>query len=678
MTALNKVSNRLADEKSPYLLQHAHNPVDWYPWGEKAFDRALGEDKPIFLSIGYSTCHWCHVMERESFEDGEVAEILNKYFVAVKVDREERPDIDTIYMSFCQALTGSGGWPLTVFLTPEQKPFYAGTYFPKHSQQGMPGLMELLESIHEAWDNNREDLISSGDQITEIVEKQVFHHSPGELKKDILHRAYHHLEEIFDPGDGGFGTAPKFPSPHQLTFLLRYWRLTNNEKALDMVEKTLESMYRGGIYDHIGFGFARYSVDQKWLVPHFEKMLYDNALLALCYGEAYQATQRPLYKKVVKEIFTYILRDMSHEKGGFYSAEDADSEGVEGKFYIWTPEEIKKVLGEELGEAYCETYDITRRGNFEGASIPNLIKSGSVKGFDDARKRLFSHREKRIHPHKDDKILTAWNGLMIAALAYNSRVLDEPEYYEAAEKALTFIMKNLRRDDGRLLARYRDGEAAYLAYVDDYAFLIWGLLELYQTNFDLKHLELALELHRDMMKLFWDTEEGGLYLYGDDAEDLLVRPKELYDGAVPSGNSAAAVNMLRLYHLTGDQSFRESIESQQRFFGNTVNESPLGFTHFLQAVFLDHAGAGEITIVGDKKDDMVKEMLKVINNSYLPELGAVLKKPGKDSGDMHRILPSASQREQIGNKATAHLCRNFSCQKPITDIDELAEKLQSQ
>lgn len=669
--------NRLINEKSPYLLQHAHNPVNWYPWGDEAFTKAKEEDKPVFLSIGYSTCHWCHVMERESFEDEEVAQVLNKNFVAVKVDREERPDIDTIYMAVCQTLTGHGGWPLTVFLTPDKKPFYAGTYFPKNSRHGMPGLLELLDAVHDAWVNKKDELISSGNQIAEILEKQVYHHSPGELDRDVLQKGYAYFEQNFDSKYGGFGSAPKFPTPHQLMFLLRYYKLTGEKKALFMVEKTLESMYLGGIYDHIGFGFARYSTNRKWLVPHFEKMLYDNALLAIAYGEAYQMTGNKFYSKVVEEIFTYILRDMTSLEGGFYCAEDADSEGEEGKFYTWIPEEIKAVLGEELGRSFCDAFDITTKGNFAGLNIPNLIKTGLVGDFNEARQKLFAKREERVHPYKDDKILTSWNGLMIAALAFNSRVLNVPAYARAAEKALDFILKNLRKDNGRLLARYRDGEAAYLAYVDDYAFLIWGVLELYQTTLKLEYLELARDLHQDMLKYFWDKEKGGLYQYGHDAEALLTRPKELYDGALPSGNSVATVNMLRLYYLTGDPSLAEQARAQFRLFGPTVNSSPAGFTHFLMAAFLEQAGSGEITIVGDKEDSTTQAMLDTINSKFLPELGLILKTPGQDEQLLNKLLPTAAERKTIEGKTTAYLCRNFACQPPVTTPEKLEALLNS-
>lgn len=650
-----QTTNRLINEKSPYLLQHAHNPVDWYPWGDEAFDKAKKEDKPVFLSIGYSTCHWCHVMERESFEDNEVAEILNKGFVSIKVDREERPDIDTIYMAVCQALTNHGGWPLTVIMTPEKKPFFAGTYFPKTSSRGMPGLMDILTRVTKLWAARRDELLKAGHDITATIQNSMFRPAPGDISENALHRAFRHYDNTFDPEFGGFGRAPKFPSAHNLSFLLRYWKLTGLERALEMVEKTLDSMYLGGIYDHIGYGFARYSTDREWLVPHFEKMLYDNALLSIAYLEAYQVTGKGQYAKAAREIFTYVLRDMTSPRGGFYSAEDADSEGEEGKFYLWTPEEVREVLGEDDGSRFCRDYDITPNGNFEGKSIPNLIGAGYIEGHGQDRENLFRKREERIHPFKDDKILTGWNGLMIAAMALGSRVLGEKKYSDAAEKSASFIMDKLRRKDGRLLARYRDGEAAYLAYAEDYAYLIWGLIELYQATFDPIYLDRAQELNTDLLRLFWDQEEGGLFQYGSDAENLIARPKEVYDGAVPSANSVAVVNFLRLARLTGDQNLEQTARRQFNAFGGTVSETPIGYPFFLTGVHLDLAPPVEITITGNLQAEETKEMVMAINRHFIPE--AVLKfKAGE-------------------GQTTAHICRNYSCLAPITDIKTIDEVL---
>ncbi|WP_306811065.1 thioredoxin domain-containing protein [Irregularibacter muris] len=544
-------SNRLIHEKSPYLLQHAHNPVDWYPWGEEAFEKATREDKPIFLSIGYSTCHWCHVMERESFEDEEVAKILHDHFVAIKVDREERPDLDHIYMTFCQAITGQGGWPLTVFLTPDQKPFYAGTYFPKQDMGSRIGLVTLLNKIKELWQTKRDELLSTSSENTKSIQDHIDNVDHQDIEKYVVEETLGYFKENFDEIYGGFGFAPKFPTPHNLRFLLRCWKENKEEEVLNMVEKTLQSMYAGGIYDHIGYGFSRYSTDGEWLVPHFEKMLYDNALLAITYLETYQVTSNPLYAQVAEEIFTYILRDMSHPDGGFYSAEDADSEGVEGKFYVWSKEEITNILGEKEGEEFCKLFDITTYGNFEGKNIPNLIDYGLSHPKDQGKiqqwkEKLFEYREKRIHPHKDDKILTSWNGMMIAALAMGGKVLKKDEYISAAEKSIHFILKNLRDERGRLYARFREGERAYLGYLDDYAYIVWALTELYDATYNFDYIQLAKEINGQMIELFWDEEKGGLFFNGKDAESLLFRPKDIFDGAMPSGNSVATLNFLKL------------------------------------------------------------------------------------------------------------------------------------
>ncbi|MGI6129847.1 MAG: thioredoxin domain-containing protein [bacterium] len=667
--------NRLIYEKSPYLLQHAHNPVNWYPWGEEAFEKATSEDKPIFLSIGYSTCHWCHVMERESFENESIAKVLNEHFVSIKVDREERPDIDTIYMSACQAMTGHGGWPLTIIMTPDKKPFFAGTYFPNRSTRRMPGLTDILNQISDLWRSNKEDLIQSGEEITKAINTHVFSHDSGEVPKDVLQNAFAYYESNFDSRFGGFGSAPKFPTPHNLSFLLRYWKISGNAIALEMVEKTLDSMYRGGIWDHIGFGFARYSTDKKWLVPHFEKMLYDNALLAIAYLETYQATGNVAYAETAKQIFAYVLRDMTSPEGGFYSAEDADSEGEEGKFYLWTPSEVKDVLGVDLGSKFCRDFDITASGNFEGQSIPNLIETGPVTEYDEARQKLFDRREKRVHPFKDDKILTAWNGLMIAALAYGARVLGEHRYTEAAEEAISFIITKLCRDDGRLLARYRDQEAAYLAYLDDYAFLIWGLIELYQTTLQPYYLGLALDLTKDMLTYFWDETSGGLFLYGDDAENLISRPKEIYDGATPSGNSVAAVNLIRLARLTGDTELENKARQQLNAFGGSVAKSPPGHAHFLMAVWLDQIPPLDITIVGNQKAEDTQNLLSVINNKFKPQIGVTLKQLEVESDELVKFAPFVQDRQAIDNKATAYVCKDYSCYPPVNEREKLEQLL---
>ncbi|HHV30760.1 thioredoxin domain-containing protein [Acetivibrio mesophilus] len=675
----NKQANRLIHEKSPYLLQHAHNPVNWYPWCDEAFEKAKSEDKPIFLSIGYSTCHWCHVMERESFEDEEVADILNKNFICIKVDREERPDIDNIYMTACQALTGHGGWPLTIIMAPDKRPFFAGTYFPKKDRMGMRGLVSILNSVHDTWVNEKDALDRFSTQIVNAISESIddgSYNSIDEISEDIFEDAFSQFKYDFDNIHGGFGSAPKFPTPHNLYFLLRYWHKTKDEYALNMVEKTLNSMYSGGIYDHIGFGFSRYSTDKKWLVPHFEKMLYDNALLAIAYLETYQATRDEKYADIAKQIFTYVLRDMTSPEGGFYSAEDADSEGEEGKFYVWSPDEIKEILGDSDGEKYCKYYNITEEGNFEGLNILNLINSTisdeDMEFAESCRQKLFEYREKRVHPHKDDKILTSWNGLMIAAMAIGGRVLGIEKYSLAAEKAAEFIFSRLVRSDGRLLARYRDGEAAFLAYVDDYAFLVWGLIELYETTYRPQYLKKALKLNNDLIKYFWDNEKGGLFIYGSDNEQLITRPKEIYDGATPSGNSVAVLNFLRLARLTGQQELEEKAHQMFSLFGSKVGSMPRGYAFFLTAMLFSQSKTKEVVLVGDSHKD-TQNMLNIISEDFRPFTTSILY--SEEHKDIKELVPFIDNYTAVEGKTTAYICENFTCQSPIIDSNQFREKL---
>jgi uncharacterized protein YyaL (SSP411 family) len=677
MTTITKSSNRLANEKSPYLLQHAHNPVDWYPWGDEAFVKAKKEDKPIFLSIGYSTCHWCHVMERESFEDKEVAELLNKYFVSIKVDREERPDIDQIYMNACHAMTGEGGWPLTVVMTPDKRPFFTGTYFPKESRWGRSGLMDILQQLADAWEKDRGHIDSVGNRVTQILQTQS-EGTPGKLKESVIEEAFNELVLRFDNNYGGFGSAPKFPTPHNMLFLLRYWHKTGDAKALTMVEKTLKSMVKGGIFDHIGFGFHRYSTDEKWLVPHFEKMLYDNALLAYVFTEAYEATKKALYKDIVGKIFTYILRDMTSPEGGFYSAEDADSEGVEGKFYVWTPEEVIEVLGGKDGQWFCDIFDISSKGNFESESIPNLIGSGIVENdrVKLCQEKLFSAREKRIHPHKDDKILTSWNSLMIAALAKGARVFKDDNLCRASEKTVNLIFSKLVNKEGRLLARYRDGHAAFLAYLDDYAFLVWGLLELYETTFSVEYLKKAIKLNQHMLDLFWDDEKGGLFFNGNDSEELIIRSKEIYDGAIPSGNSVAALNLLKLSRLTGDVKLSAKAEQLFSAFAESVSSHPSAHSFLLTALSFAVEVSKEIVIVGNKDGNGTQAIIDKVRSYYMPNAIMILNPEGKQGEELQKLIPFIKEMRPMDNKATAYVCQNYACQAPTTDLNNLGEILE--
>jgi uncharacterized protein len=662
--------NRLINEKSPYLLQHAYNPVNWYPWSKEAFEKAKTEDKPIFLSIGYSTCHWCHVMERESFEDSEVAELLNSSFIAIKVDREERPDIDNIYMTYCQVMTGSGGWPLTIFMTPDQKPFFSGSYFPKNSKFGRPGLVDLLLEIGRIWKSDRDKLVDAGNQLYVEMSKINKGGEPGSIDLSAVESAVNMLKEHYENKFGGFAESPKFPSPHNLLLLMRYHHKTGDAETLEMVENTLVSMYRGGIFDHIGFGFARYSTDPKWLVPHFEKMLYDNALLAIAYSEAYQLTKKELYKEVAEKIIKYVLRDMRDPEDGFYSAEDADSEGEEGKFYLWTRTEILEVLGDEDGEMFSSVYDITTSGNFEGRNIPNLIKSNRSeietdpqlkKQLEAMRKKLFLAREKRVHPFRDDKILTSWNGLMIAALSYAGKVLGNSEYVEAAEKSAGFILHRMTREDGRLLARYRESEAAILGLLDDYAFLGWGLIETYSATLDTRYLEKAIKQMDEMIELFWDDEGGGFFLGGKDGEALILRPKEFYDGAVPSGNSVAAMNMVRLGRITGSEKYALYIDKLFKAASGIAGTSPYACTHLIDA-YMHYANHDlEVTIVGGRDEEGTKDLHKAYNSIYLPFSTIVLNEVGRD---------------MIHGKATAHVCKNYTCSAPTDDVEEFRKMIE--
>lgn len=588
MTDSNRAPNRLINEKSPYLLQHAYNPVDWYPWSEEAFEKANAEDKPIFLSIGYSTCHWCHVMERESFEDEEIAQLLNEGFVAIKVDREERPDIDTVYLNACQALTGHGGWPLTIIMTPEQKPFYAATYIPKYSKGYITGLMELLPSLSEVWKSKRKDALEAADNITKALNKHNRVEAGEIFDEKVVRETFKILYNNFDRTYGGFGGEPKFPSPHNLMFLINYYKIYGEKAALDMVEQTLSSMYKGGIFDHIGYGFSRYSVDRKWLVPHFEKMLYDNAMLCMVYAEAYAVTKNQLFKEVAENIIEYMFRDMRYKEGGFYCAEDADSEGIEGKFYLWTVEEVRKVLGEEEGERFCKLYDISEKGNFEGKNIPNLISVNleDIKNkevIENQIKELFSYREGRVHPHKDDKILVSWNGLMIASLARCGNIFKNHHYIDKAEETVDFILNNMIRQDGRLMSRYRDKDVDYLGYLEDYAFFTWGLIELYEATSRPRYMDKVMGLIKETRHLFGDEENSGFFIYGKDAEKLILRPKDIYDGAIPSGNSVTLYNLIRLYSKTGDTDIKEDIEKMLKAFSNEVKESPMAYTFFITA-----------------------------------------------------------------------------------------------
>lgn len=627
-------------------------------------------------------------MERESFEDEEVAALLNEHYIPVKVDREERPDIDNLYMSYCQALTGQGGWPLTVLLTPEQKPFYAGTYFPKQTKYGRIGMIDMLNQIHDKWEHENERILEAGNAIVERMAEHKSEAQPGEFSEKLIHRGYQTFVSSFDDVYGGFGGAPKFPTPHHLMFLSAYAHTYNQPQALDMVRKTLDSMYRGGIYDHIGFGFSRYSTDEKWLVPHFEKMLYDNALLSIAYLDAYRLTGETEYARIAESVFTYVLRDMTSPEGAFYSAEDADSEGVEGKFYVFNREEIEEVLGLEAMHTYCNVYDITPEGNFEGASIPNLIPYSAKEiaeqrdlnelalrtDLEEARQKLFDYREQRVHPFKDDKVLVSWNGMMIAALSRASKTLQKPEYANAARRAVEFIWQNMFREDGRLMSRYRYGHVAYQAYLDDYVYLIWGLQELYEATGEAIHLERAIMLKEQLLELFWDEEQQGFYFSGSEGEQLLSRTKEIYDGAIPSGNAVAAWTLARLSAVTGDEQLRGYAEQILDAFTGTVEQYPAGYSMLLLAGMQLLHGTEEIVLAGKIEDMDYQHMITEAQKTYRPFASLLFNSHGEAGEALRKLLPHV---QDMGMKdgATAYICEGFVCHEPLTTLEALREQL---
>jgi uncharacterized protein YyaL (SSP411 family) len=681
--------NRLGREKSHYLLQHADNPVDWFPWGEEAFAKAKREDKPIFLSIGYSTCHWCHVMAHESFEDEEVGRMLNEFFVAIKVDREERPDVDMVYMAVCQAITLKGGWPLSVFMTPDAKPFYAGTYFPKNGRMGMPGFMEIIGHIANAWANDRGPLLEASEKITKGIQPRPSSGSIADLGVDTLKKGYDQLAQSFDPKWGGFGSAPKFPTPHNLTFLLRWHRRNGEANALHMVEKTLNGMRNGGIFDHIGYGFCRYSVDERWLVPHFEKMLYDQAMLTMAYTEAYQATGAARHGAVAAEILTYVLRDMTAPEGGFYTAEDADSEGAEGLFYVWTPTEIREHLRKDVSDLFCRFYDVGPHGNFEdGRSIlhtrvplekfaarENMEVAELKNLFEDARERLFAERERRIHPLKDDKILTSWNGLMIAALAKAYQALGDQDYVDAAQDAAGFISNNLKKDGHRLFRRYRDGEVAYPGYLDDYSNFVWGLIELYEATFEASYLEEAINLNQTMIDLFWDETYGGFFYSGKDNEVLIKQSKEIYDGAIPSSNSVAALNLVRLGHITGDGDLVNRAEQLTGTFAKRIKAYPSAYTHFLAALDFIIGPSHEIVIVESQNGKSSKSMVEAIHRQFVPNKVLLLRPADRQKDRIAALAPFIRELGSQGDGPAVHICEQQSCQKTVTQVDQIETAL---
>ena len=676
-------TNKLISEKSPYLIQHAHNPVDWYPWGEEAFQKAKKEDKPIFLSIGYATCHWCHVMAHESFENEDIAALMNDAFVNVKLDREERPDIDNIYMSVVQMMTGSGGWPMSIVMTPDKKPFFAATYIPPTSRWGRLGMTELIPKIKDAWKNRRKELLASSEEIVQRL--QTIIPASDELPDlgKVLTSAVNGLKESFDEQNGGFSTKPKFPTPHNLLLLMRYSQRTGDKDYQEMAFTTLRKMRGGGVYDHIGFGFHRYSTDEKWLLPHFEKMLYDQALLLMAYTEAYQITGEQLFKDTALEIITYVLRDMTDPSGAFYCAEDADSEGVEGKFYVWSDRELAQVLTASQYTLFKSTYHITTTGNFHdeatgkpgGENIPHCIGTAVIPSpeLETIRQKLFTHRKKRIHPLKDDKVITDWNGLMLAGLSQAARVFNDSTIRAAADKAAGFITNNMVAANGKLQHLYKDQETSIIGTVDDYAFSVFGLIEAYQTTGKVVYLKTAIKINSYLLANFWDKKHGGLFITDESAEKLISRPKEIYDGAIPSANSVSVLNLLKLSRLTGKSEYEDRANDIVKAFTRHIEQHPQGYTQLMNALEFAHGTSYEIVVVG-KNHQTVSEYTALLDEVFLPNKVVLLKTP-ETSSELATVAEYSENLKMINGQTTVYICKGFTCDAPITSLDELKKKI---
>lgn len=679
-----KFTNRLIDENSPYLQKHAHNPVDWWPWGKEAFNRAKQEDKPVLLSVGYYSCHWCSVMHEECFESEAIAKLMNDLFVNIKVDREERPDIDSIYMNAVQMMTGHGGWPMTMFLTPEGVPFYGGTYYPPEDRRGMPGFPRVLISIAEAFKEQREQIAANANVIIEQLHKlNEFTPAEGELTTEILDKAASGIMRGFDPENGGFGRAPKFPPAMVLSFLLRQAQRTNDSALQSAVELTLIKMAHGGMYDQLGGGFHRYSVDERWLIPHFEKMLYDNALLSRIYLDAFLVTGNEFYRQITTEILDYVVREMLDASGGFYSSQDADSEGEEGKFFVWRPEEVTALLGAEDGHLFNRYFDVSAHGNFEHSTsalhvdtelttvarvldvTPERLAAAIARG----KQMLFAAREQRIKPARDEKILTAWNGLMLRSFAEAARVLKRADYLHVAVRNAEFLLTELKRD-GRLLRTYKDGQSKLNAYQEDYAYLIDGLLVLYEATFDERWFVEARALADTMLALFWDEADGGFFFTSHDHEQLIARAKESYDNATPSGNSVAAHVLQRLALLTNDARYRDTAERTLKLLANAITRFPNAFGHLLCAVDLSCHEAHEIAIVGERGAADTEALLDAVFSQYVPNKVVACAAPNEASA-IHLL----ANRSPVEGRATAYVCHRYICEAPVTTADALLEKL---
>jgi len=681
-------TNHLIHETSPYLLQHAHNPVNWYAWGEEALAKAKAEDKPILLSIGYSACHWCHVMEHESFENESIADMMNRYFVNIKVDREERPDLDQIYQHVVQMFGVGGGWPLTMFLTPDREPYYGGTYFPPDDRFGRPGFPKVLEAAARYYREHTAEIHQTTQQVLQgLAGLSTFRESSLPLTKGVIENAARKLNNSFDDAHGGFGTQPKFPNPMLLAVFLRYWRATGNKPYLDMALLALQKMAQGGIYDQLGGGFHRYSVDAHWLVPHFEKMLYDNAQLVRLYADAYRITKDPFYRQIVQDTVRYVQREMLHPEAGFYATQDADSEGEEGKFFVWTPEEITAIVGPHVGEIFCRTYGVDEHGNFEhGQSILHRAVTSDWVAHEfgekaeaveqllaEARAKLFGAREQRIKPFRDEKIIVAWNGLMISAFLDAANLLDDTRVRQDALRSIEFIQDHLVHN-GRLLHSFKDGQAKLAGYLDDHACFVACLLDAFESTSEQHYLTLAAEFNHATLANFWDEVQGGFFLTGPDHEALLHRPKDAFDHAVPGGNSVATLNLLRLYYYTGDEDCLHKAEKTLRLFRDRMEDEPFSFGQMLCALDFYLETPKEIAILGSGERSDTQALLRLVHESYLPNKTLVVIDPSVDSGDAFAHLP-VDEMTQVEGKSTAYVCHNFACSIPTTTAEALAELL---
>lgn len=698
-TKQHKAANKLINETSPYLQQHAHNPVDWYPWGEEAFMKAREEDKPIFLSIGYSTCHWCHVMEEESFEDEEVGRLLNKDFVAIKVDREERPDIDGLYMQVAQMMTGRGGWPLTIVMTPDKEPFFAATYIPKESHHSRLGMVDLLPKLAEIYESDNEKVESTIAKVKTRLNQMQQGVSSDIPEISVVDATTGELSSRFDEKHGGFGGAPKFPSAQNLMLLLRSWKDSGDEWQLHMVKKTLQRMRKGGIYDQIGFGFHRYSTDKEWLLPHFEKMLYDQAMLVYALVETYQATKDRYYADTAAETIEYVLREMTSEEGGFFSAQDADSEGEEGKYYVWTVDEVESILSKQEFEVAIKVYGIQEKGNFldeatrkkTGKNILYINKEAKEVAKElgiDRREiqeiiqsvdaKLLRRRKERVAPLTDDKVLVDWNGLMIAAMAKAGRVLDNSKYVEAAKEAADFILGEMRTAEGGLFHRYRQSEASISAFSTDYAFLVWGLIELYESTFDPNYLSISKQLLTFLEQHFWDEDDGGFYLSADFTEELMVKQKPAFDGSLPSANSVASYAFLRLARLLGDYELENVAEQILAAFGKQIEMRPTSHTMMLVALQYLQGTSREVVLVGARNSEDLQAMVNEVQQEFLPSVSVLVKDDASVSEELASIAPFTKHFDSVDKQATAHVCINQICKLPTTQIDEILSSLKAE